>query len=788
VTVTEPTPDEVTITIAPGAAPIDSVFSRTGAVVAQAGDYTASQITNTPSGTTSSVTVQAAINEIAGDVSSHVHLTLSDVAGGTGGTDGRILGRITAGQGLSEELTATQVRSMINVENGATADQTGAEIKAAYEAEADTNAYTDADAAAVAALDTASTRAVGNQNALEVPELTAEGRLPISDTGGNEATHYADSFVVGTVNGLVAGVDNYAGLYFDSVQINRAGGAFYGLYEDEVTLYDGTSTTRYTTNGIITDDAGWSIKGTNWDTLASAVTANTAKLTCDGTNVAASGALMEADVNNVSGIKTLTLPNDTTITSFIAGLLNDTNQTEARATLNAASAATQLSPDEYNAIDQANSPSADNLVLTENDLSTMADLNSRLTDGPVAPFQFVANEAALPTANFENRYVWAESEGTLWRDNGLGTWEQVGAGGGGGGTAILSGTSNPPVNGVDFAAGEFYYVTTSQGLWYNDAGTPKEVGVQADGTTIEVDATNGLQFVGFDAAADLTYPRKNAGALEWTTVTQPPQADQTFFGNNSGVVGNPAPIASSDAAAMLDHDLLAHTGTYTDAQKHRIFFHDTTANLIEANYPVASNSDNYYMATDTGVMYWCDGTDWLEVGGLSVDGTTLVEAGGVVSVADNGVGVAKIDPGAGTEGQVIGISGGNPAWINAASTPAFYSFTGTNILLGSSFATVTGCEKEGGFTAGDYLVTGSIDLASSAAAQTIILALSTDESTAITASQRRALLGNGDITTIVVSHVLSGVGASDNYYLVAQTSTASSAFIARASLSFQQVG
>jgi hypothetical protein len=42
-----------------------------------------------------------------------------------------ILGRITAGTGATEELTATQVRTLINVEDGATADQSAAEILAA---------------------------------------------------------------------------------------------------------------------------------------------------------------------------------------------------------------------------------------------------------------------------------------------------------------------------------------------------------------------------------------------------------------------------------------------------------------------------------------------------------------------------------------------------------------------------------------------------------------------------------------------------------------------------------
>ena len=49
-------------------APVTSVFTRTGAVVSANGDYTASQVTNVPSGTISSTTVQAAINELSSDI------------------------------------------------------------------------------------------------------------------------------------------------------------------------------------------------------------------------------------------------------------------------------------------------------------------------------------------------------------------------------------------------------------------------------------------------------------------------------------------------------------------------------------------------------------------------------------------------------------------------------------------------------------------------------------------------------------------------------------------------
>ena len=57
---------------------------------------------------------------------------------------GGIMGRNNSGTGSIERLTASEVRTLINVENGATADQSNSEIKTAYEANSDTNAFTDA--------------------------------------------------------------------------------------------------------------------------------------------------------------------------------------------------------------------------------------------------------------------------------------------------------------------------------------------------------------------------------------------------------------------------------------------------------------------------------------------------------------------------------------------------------------------------------------------------------------------------------------------------------------------
>ena len=57
----------------------------------------------------------------------------------------RLLGRDTAGAGIIEEITPSAIRTMINVEDGATADQTDAEIRAAVDAAADSNVFRDAD-------------------------------------------------------------------------------------------------------------------------------------------------------------------------------------------------------------------------------------------------------------------------------------------------------------------------------------------------------------------------------------------------------------------------------------------------------------------------------------------------------------------------------------------------------------------------------------------------------------------------------------------------------------------
>ena len=89
-----------------------------------------------------------------------------------------ILGRETAGTGNATTLSAAQVRGIINVENGATADQSNAEIRAAVEAASDSNVFTDADHSKLNGIESGAT---GDQTAAEI--LTAIKTVDGSGSG-----------------------------------------------------------------------------------------------------------------------------------------------------------------------------------------------------------------------------------------------------------------------------------------------------------------------------------------------------------------------------------------------------------------------------------------------------------------------------------------------------------------------------------------------------------------------------------------------------------------------------
>ena len=86
----------------------------------------------------------------------------------------RILGRDSSGAGDVEEITPANLRTMINVEDGATADQTNAEIKAAVEAASDSNTFTDADHSKLNAIE-------ASADVTDATNVTAAGALMDSE-------------------------------------------------------------------------------------------------------------------------------------------------------------------------------------------------------------------------------------------------------------------------------------------------------------------------------------------------------------------------------------------------------------------------------------------------------------------------------------------------------------------------------------------------------------------------------------------------------------------------------
>jgi len=108
----------------------------------------------------------------------------------------RIMGRVTAGAGSMEELTAAQVRAALNIEDGAAADLTGAEIKVLYEALANTNEFNDAEKTK---LGTVATNA-------DVSPVTSVAALvgAITAAGLRTAINVADGAEVNAVNSVAA--------------------------------------------------------------------------------------------------------------------------------------------------------------------------------------------------------------------------------------------------------------------------------------------------------------------------------------------------------------------------------------------------------------------------------------------------------------------------------------------------------------------------------------------------------------------------------------------------------
>jgi len=191
-----------------------SVAGKTGAVTLVAADILSGTFADGRISQTSVTQHQAALTITESQISdlSHVVDFVSNVATST------ILGRATGGTGNSEELSAAQVRTIINVEDGSTADQTDAEIATAYQNEVAFASQVEAEtgteaterrfsplriAQAIAELSTSGTMYSGTTTAISSTEIFIGG------VATTRLTIAASSAV--TYNVMVVGRDNTTG-------------------------------------------------------------------------------------------------------------------------------------------------------------------------------------------------------------------------------------------------------------------------------------------------------------------------------------------------------------------------------------------------------------------------------------------------------------------------------------------------------------------------------------------------------------------------------------------------
>lgn len=117
-------------------------------------------------------------------------------------TNNILLGRSTAGAGSVEELSAVAVRSLLNIEDGATADQSDAEIETAY----NNQVAVVSQAAAEAGTSTTVFRWTPQRVSQAIAALAGSGGsaiiLDLGDDDSNESTDLAEIAVTGDTNSI----------------------------------------------------------------------------------------------------------------------------------------------------------------------------------------------------------------------------------------------------------------------------------------------------------------------------------------------------------------------------------------------------------------------------------------------------------------------------------------------------------------------------------------------------------------------------------------------------------
>jgi hypothetical protein len=201
----------------------------------------------------------------------------------------------------------TEQSKLAGIEDNATADQTAGQIKTAYESNADTNEFSDAEKTSLGTME-------DNADVTDTANVTAAGALMDSEVDADIKTLNLPASTTITAFSQTVLDDTSASAWRATLDVAQAGTG--GMTDAQVkTAYEANANTNEF------NDAEKTKLGT----------VETDADKTDATNVAAAGALMAADVD--TDITSLSLPPLTIISSWVQSLLADTSGAQARQTL-----------------------------------------------------------------------------------------------------------------------------------------------------------------------------------------------------------------------------------------------------------------------------------------------------------------------------------------------------------------------------------------------------------------------------------------------------------------------
>jgi len=234
----------------------------------------------------------------------------------------RILGRDTSGAGIVEEITPANVRAMINVEDGSTADQSNAEIKTAYEANADTNEFSDAEQTKLsgieASADVTDSTNVNSAGAVMESDIsgTPAGSIINDDTmaSASNTTLATSESIKAYAQSLVASSVEYIGGYNASTNSPDLDTSPSGVTKGD--MYTVTTAGTFFTQDLEVGDVLISEQDsptalTHWSVVNKDLDASSIKTSYESN--ADTNAYTDAEVTKLSGIATSATANDTDV-------------------------------------------------------------------------------------------------------------------------------------------------------------------------------------------------------------------------------------------------------------------------------------------------------------------------------------------------------------------------------------------------------------------------------------------------------------------------------------------